>query len=61
MHIPDMQNPASRGYLKGLAHFAIAVGKHRKGEYTHRTIASGWLHHIERTEEQRATDTMRVP
>ena len=26
MHIPDMQNPASRGNLKGLAHFAIAVG-----------------------------------
>lgn len=26
MHIPDMQSPASRGNLKGLAHFAIAVG-----------------------------------
>lgn len=26
MHIPDMQNPASRGNLKGLAHFAVAVG-----------------------------------
>ncbi|HIZ32721.1 MAG TPA: VOC family protein [Candidatus Bacteroides merdigallinarum] len=26
MHIPDMESPASRGNLKGLAHFAIAVG-----------------------------------
>ena len=26
MHIPDMENPANRGSLKGLAHFAIAVG-----------------------------------
>jgi lactoylglutathione lyase len=26
MHIPDMENPASRGNLKGLAHFAISVG-----------------------------------
>ena len=26
MHIPDMGSPASRGNLKGLAHFAIAVG-----------------------------------
>lgn len=26
MHIPSMENPASRGNLKGLAHFAIAVG-----------------------------------
>ena len=26
MHIPDMDNPASRGNLKGLAHFAISVG-----------------------------------
>ncbi len=25
MHIPDMPDPASRGNLKGLAHFAIAV------------------------------------
>ncbi|MDR2914986.1 MAG: VOC family protein [Tannerella sp.] len=26
MHIPDMENPVSRGNLKGLAHFAISVG-----------------------------------
>lgn len=26
MHIPYMANPASRGNLKGLAHFAISVG-----------------------------------
>lgn len=26
MHIPDMQSPASRGSLRGLAHFSIAVG-----------------------------------
>jgi len=26
MHIPDMQQPTSRGDLKGLAHFAISVG-----------------------------------
>lgn len=26
MHIPDMENPASRGNLKGLAHFAVSVG-----------------------------------
>lgn len=26
MHIPDMASPASRGNLKGLAHFSIAVG-----------------------------------
>lgn len=26
MHIPDMESPASRGNLKGLAHFAISVG-----------------------------------
>jgi len=26
MHIPDMGNPASRGNLKGLAHFAISTG-----------------------------------
>lgn len=26
MHIPDMENPVSRGDLKGLAHFAISVG-----------------------------------
>lgn len=27
MNIPSMENPASRGNLKGLAHFAISVGK----------------------------------
>jgi len=26
MHIPNMENPVSRGNLKGLAHFAISVG-----------------------------------
>ncbi len=26
MHIPDMDSPASRGNLKGLAHIAISVG-----------------------------------
>ncbi len=26
MNIPDMESPASRGNLKGLAHFAISVG-----------------------------------
>ncbi len=26
MHIPNMDNPVSRGNLKGLAHFAISVG-----------------------------------
>ncbi|MDR2920233.1 MAG: VOC family protein [Tannerella sp.] len=26
MHIPDMENPAGRGNLKGLAHFAVSVG-----------------------------------
>ncbi|MDR2891271.1 MAG: VOC family protein [Alistipes sp.] len=26
MHIPDMEAPASRGNLKGLAHIAISVG-----------------------------------
>ena len=26
MNIPDLGNPASRGNLKGLAHFAISVG-----------------------------------
>lgn len=26
MHIPETANPASRGNLKGLAHFAISVG-----------------------------------
>ncbi len=26
MNIPDMENPVSRGNLKGLAHFAISVG-----------------------------------
>lgn len=26
MHLPDMESPASRGNLKGLAHFAISVG-----------------------------------
>lgn len=26
MHIPDMEAPASRGNLKGLAHFSIATG-----------------------------------
>lgn len=26
MHIPDMENPVSRGNLKGLTHFAISVG-----------------------------------
>lgn len=27
MHIPGMEPPASRGNLKGLAHFAISVGR----------------------------------
>ncbi|MDR2981727.1 MAG: VOC family protein [Puniceicoccales bacterium] len=26
MHIPEIENPASKGNLKGLAHFAISVG-----------------------------------
>lgn len=26
MHIPDKQEPVSRGQMKGLAHFAISVG-----------------------------------
>lgn len=27
MHIADMENPANRGSLKGLAHFAISTGE----------------------------------
>ena len=43
MHIPDMQNPASRGYLKGLAHFAIAVGNTEKvNTLTGRLRADGY-------------------
>lgn len=26
MHIPDIENPGSRGNMKGLAHFAVSVG-----------------------------------
>lgn len=43
MRIPDMQNPASRGYLKGLAHFAIAVGNTEKvNTLTGRLRADGY-------------------
>ena len=35
MHIPDMESPASRGNLKGLAHIAISVGgKNKVNELT---------------------------
>lgn len=43
MHIPDMENPASRGNLKGLAHFAISVGgKEVVNALTERLRADGY-------------------
>lgn len=43
MHIPDMQSPASRGDLKGLAHFAISVGSRENvNSLTERLRADGY-------------------
>jgi lactoylglutathione lyase len=43
MHIPNMQDPASRGNLKGLAHFAISVGeKEIVNELTERLRGDGY-------------------
>lgn len=43
MHIPDMQSPASRGDLKGLAHFAISVGSRENVDsLTERLRADGY-------------------
>lgn len=43
MHIPNMENPASRGNLKGLAHFAISVGgKEVVNALTERLRADGY-------------------
>lgn len=43
MHIPNMQDPASRGNLKGLAHFAISVGeKDIVNELTERLRGDGY-------------------
>lgn len=43
MHIPDMKDSDSRGNLKGLAHFAIAVGgKDRVDELTERFRKDGY-------------------
>lgn len=43
MHIPYMTNPVSRGNLKGLAHFAIAVGgKNVVDVLTERLRADGY-------------------
>lgn len=43
MHIPDIESPASRGNLKGLAHFAISVGgKDAVNALTERLRADGY-------------------
>ncbi len=43
MHIPGMENPAGRGNLKGLAHFAISVGSRvMVDELTERLKADGY-------------------
>ena len=43
MHVPDMESPASRGNLKGLAHFAISVGgKDVVNALTERLRADGY-------------------
>lgn len=43
MNIPDMQSPASRGDLKGLAHFAISVGSRENvNSLTERLRADGY-------------------
>lgn len=43
MHIPDMGSPASRGNLKGLAHFSIAVGSRETvNALTERLRADGY-------------------
>ena len=43
MHIPNMENPASRGNLKGLAHFAISVdGKEAVDALTERLRKDGY-------------------
>ena len=43
MHVPDMKSPASRGNLKGLAHFAISVGgKDVVNALTERVRADGY-------------------
>ena len=43
MNIPDMENPASRGNLKGLAHFAISVeSRETVNELTERLRADGY-------------------
>lgn len=43
MRIPGMENPTSRGNLKGLAHFAIAVGSvEAVNALTERLMADGY-------------------
>ncbi len=43
MNIPDMESPASRGNLKGLAHFAVSVGNHETvNGLTERLRADGY-------------------
>ena len=43
MHIPDMLAPDNRGYMKGLAHFAISVGgKDAVDALTERLRADGY-------------------
>lgn len=43
MHIPNMEAPASRGNLKGLAHFAISVeGKNNVDTLTERLRKDGY-------------------
>jgi len=43
MHIPDIASPASRGDLKGLAHYAISVGgKDKVNELTERLRQDGY-------------------
>lgn len=43
MHIPDLESPASRGNLKGLAHIAISVGgKDQVNSLTERFRADGY-------------------
>jgi len=43
MHIPGIANPASRGNLKGLAHYAVSVGeKDKVDELTERLRMDGY-------------------
>ncbi len=43
MHRPDIQDPASRGNLKGLAHFCISVGSEETVRaFTERLRADGY-------------------